>query len=356
MNAGNASRSARPCATVVRGLVVLVPVMAAIALVGCGDGSEEATSAGTDNSQPSGANKDLGTINVVMSNQHDLALPGVDAGLEYDSWSDSGLKVKQAISTKGIDALASGDADVTLTSPGSIIGPILQGLPVKMVGATINEWDQYLIVGKNGKYADAQSASDLKGAKFGITNFGFAGDYSTRKLAEKEGWSKSDYTQVTLGTLDGLIAGLKKGAIDAFPWSAVPAYKIQEEGFGRVIGSVADIVQPPTPLDVVVVTDKAIKERPDAVKAFCDGYYAAQKRLQDNPEETIDLFTDTWKVGPRHVVEAAIETELPLIATQSGFSAEQLQGMANAAMVTTPDAGTITADQVKQMTVDCSSL
>lgn len=326
-------------------------VAAAVVLAGCGGGDD----GGGGGSSASGS-EGLGTIKVVVSNQYDLAEPGVDAGLQQDIWKGTGLTVKQAISEKGTDALASGDADITIGSPNRVIGPILQGLPVKLVGPTLNAWDQYIVVGKSGRYADAKDPSELKGAKFGISSFGSAGDYSTRKVAEKEGWGKSDYSVVTLGDLPGLIAGLKKGSIDAFAWSAVASYTLQEQGFGRVIGSVADIVTPPPPLDVLVASEEAIEKNPKAVKAFCDGYYAAQKKLKDDPKGTIDLLTNTWKVGPRKVIKDAVDTELSLLAEHGGFTQDQLEGMADATRQTTPSAKDITAEQVKDMTVDCSTL
>lgn len=332
--------------------LMAVAAVTALAAAACGGSS----SGGNDTASGDGGVKDLGTLKVIVSNQYDLAEPGVDAGLEYNVWDGTGLTVKQIISEAGTDALASGDADITVGSPNRVIGPILQGLPVKMVGATLPVWDQYIIVGKNGKYAGVTDPSDLKGAKFGISSFGSAGDYSAAKLAEKEGWSKDDYSTVTLGSLDGLIAGLKKGAIDAFAWSAITAYTIQEQGFGTVIGSVADLVDPPAPLDVLVVSNDAIENRPDAVKAFCDGYYKAQTRLKENPEETLSLLVDKWKVGPRDVVKEAMDSELPLLAEQGGFDEGHLEGMADTARKTSDEAKDITADQVRDMTVDCQSL
>lgn len=323
-------------------------VTAAVVLAACG---------GTSGSKPSaGSSHGLGTLKVVVSNQYDLAEPGVDAGLEQGVWKGAGLNVKQAISEKGTDALASGDADITIGSPNRVIGPITQGLPVKLLGPTLNAWDQYIVVSKKSRYANATDPSQLKGAKFGISSFGSAGDYSTKKLAAKEGWSKSDYSEVTLGDLPGLTAGLKKGAIDAFAWSAISSYTMQDQGFGRVIGSVAKIVVPPPPLDVLVVSDNAIKNNPKGVKAFCDGYYAAQKKLKQDPQGTIDLLANKWKVGPKSVVKKAVHSELPLLAEHSGFTQGQLEGMAEATRQTTPSAKDITADQVKRMTVSCSSL
>jgi ABC-type nitrate/sulfonate/bicarbonate transport system substrate-binding protein len=329
-------------------------VAAAVAVAGCGGGSDSG-SGGSGSSSASG-DGGLGTIKVVVSNQYDLAEPGVDAGLEQDIWKDSGLTVKQAVSEKGTDALAAGDADITIGSPNRVIGPIMQGLPVKLVGPTLNAWDQYIVVSKKGRYANATDPSQLKGAKFGISSFGSAGDYSTKKLAAKEGWAKTDYSEVTLGDLPGLIAGLKKGSIDAFAWSAITSYTMQEQGFGRVIGSVAKIVSPPPPLDVLVVSDDAIKNNPKAVKAFCDGYYGAQKSLKSDPKGTIDLLTNKWKVGPRSVVKDAVDSELPLLAEHGGFTQGQLEGMADATRQTTPSAKDVTADQVKSMTADCSTL
>jgi ABC-type nitrate/sulfonate/bicarbonate transport system substrate-binding protein len=332
-----------------------VTTAVAVAAVGCGSGAATQTTS-TGGQQSGNGSKDLGTIKVVVSNKYDLAEPGVDAGLKYGAWQGTGLKVKQIIGEHGTNTLAAGGADITVGSPNRTIGPVLQGLPVKLIGPTLKKWDQYVIVSNKGKYADAKKPADLKGAKFGISSFGSAGQYSTVKLADQQGWSKNQYSTVTLGSLDGLIAGLKKGTIDAFAWSAITAYTMEKKGIGHVVGSMADIVQPPAPLDVLVASNKVIKQRPKAVKAFCEGYYKAQRRLKANPKQTLNLLVNQWKVGPRDVVQKAINGELDGLASHGGFDEAHIKGMADTARVTSKAGKNISLDQMKKMTVDCRSL
>lgn len=325
-------------------LVVAMTVVA-FAAAACGSGAKVPTA-----STSAGGSADLGTLKVIVSNRYDMGEPGVDAALEYKLWDGTGLTVSQIVGEQGAQALATGDADISIGSPNRVIGAIKLGLAAKMVGPTISAWDQYFIVGKTSK---ATTPAELKGAKFGVSTFGSAGDYSVSKLAAKEGWSKSDYSVVTLGSLKGLIAGLQKGTIDAFAWSAIPAYTAQVKGYGRVIGSVRDFA-PASPLVVVTVSASAIKDRPKAVKAFCTGFYQAQAKLKADPGATENLFVK-WGAD-RTVTRDALQTELPLLSTQGGFTDALISGMADTARYTTTSAKDITDQEVKDMTVKCESL
>lgn len=325
---------------------------------GCGGASSGKASGSAPGDTASGSasaaagTKDLGTIKMLLGEQYSLPEIGTDAALDQNLFAGTGLDVKVVLGDQGPQALATGDADVTSGSPNRIVGAILSGLDVKIVGPTITAWDQYLIVGKTSK---AKTPAELKGSKFGISAFGSAGDYSATKLATSQGWSKSDYSLVTLGSLKGLIAGLKNGTIDAFAWSAGPAYTAEQQGYGRVVGSVRDFIGP-SPLDVLAVSGKDIKERPDAVKAFCKGYYQAQDNLKGDPAATERLLL---KGGiDKAIVGKVISSELKLIASSPEMSDELINGMAESTRATTKSGPgkTVTADQVKAMTLPCDSI
>ncbi len=317
-------------------------------LTACG-GGDDADTAAVGNT--GSGQKDLGRLKVAHSEQYDLPQIGTDAGLELGTFTERNLTVEMAVSENLGQALATKDADIVVGSPNRLIGAMRKGLDAKIIGPTIPWWDQYIIVSSK---LPAQKPEDLKGKKFGISSFGSAGHYSTTKLAASLGWRESDFQIVTLGNLKGLLAGLQNGTIDAFPWSAGAAFTTELKGYGRVIGSVRDLVGP-SPLDVIAVRADVLKDRPEAVKAYCDGYYDAVKRLQADPKKTQELFVSKWGADAQ-VMPKVIEAELGLLSTSADMSDEIIRGMTDATRFTVEGAKDITEDEVKEFVLSCNDI
>lgn len=304
----------------------------------CGGGSDDKSSSGE--SKP---------LRVITSDQYDLSMIGAEAAVDMGLFKDKNLDVKLTVSQDGAQALASGDADVAISSPNRFIGAILKGLTAKLVGPTIDIWGQYIIVGKDVK---AKTVQDWKGGKIGISSFGSAGHYSAVKVAEKHGWKKSDYKIVTVGDLDGLKAALRSGTIDGFMWSAQAAFGLEEEGAARVLGNVGEDIGP-SPLDVIAVSEDALKNRPGDIRKFCDGFYEAQKRFKNDPDLATKTF-EKWGIADS-VTPRILDSGLPLLSTDSAITGEMFDNMAEATVFTIDGAQT-TGKEVKGMYVDCSTL
>ena len=314
--------------------------------VACGGGSDDTSSSGESTSTSSGESKPL---RVIMSDTQSLTMIGVDAGMDMGLFKDKNLDVEVTASENVSQALATGDADVGIASPNRFIGAMLQGLDAKLVGPTINTWGQYIIVGKDVK---AKTPEDWKGGRIGISSFGSAGHFSGVKFAEAQGWKESDYEIVTLGNLDGLKAALRSGTIDGFMWSAQAAFGLEEEGTARVLGAVGEYMGP-NPLDVIAVSEDALKNRPDDIRKFLDGFYEAQRRFKNDPDLAAKSFEKWGIAGP--VTPRVLELGLPLLSTDHTFTDEMFDNMAEATVFTIDGAKT-TGKEVKGMYLDYTTL
>jgi ABC-type nitrate/sulfonate/bicarbonate transport system substrate-binding protein len=317
-----------------------------LATTACGSGEEETATDGE--TQKSGTSSEL--LRVVTAEQYDLPMIGADAAAHLGIFKDNGLNVEVLATQDAAQALASGDTDVAIASPNRFIGAILQGLEAKIVGPTIDVWGQYVIVRDD---LPAKSFEELKGGKIGISSFGSAGHFSAEKVAETRGWKKGDYEIVTLGNLDGIMAALRNGQIDMFMWSAQAAFSLEQEGAGRVLGNVGELIGP-TPLDVIVVSDEALENRPEDIKAFCDSFYEAQKRFKNDPDLAKETYLNEWGFE-KEVTPLILDAGLPLLSTDSQMEEEMFANMAEATEFTIDDAK-VTGEQVKDMYVDCSTL
>lgn len=329
-----ASRGLAPrrLAAAMAGVSLLAP------LVACGGGS---------------TGKSDGPLKVIVSTQHDLTMMGPETADHFDLWSSCAedLDVEIAAGQEVPQAMASGSADVGITSPNSFIAAISEGLEAKIVGSSMPKWDQYAIVTNE---SDAAEFKVLKGSTFGISNFGSAGHFATEAIADSLDWTKRDYKLVTLGGLDGLRAGLKSGAIDAFLWSGAPAYTLESEGTARVLGSVSELVGP-NAMTVYGVTNEAMETRPEDVKALMECSYRAVETAQSDAELTRRMLVEVWKYQP-DVADKMIEVEVPSLSTDGAISDDMIQGMLKATHATVDRSDSLTMNDLKAMYVPWSSL
>ncbi len=322
-------------------LIFLTGLAMVFTLSACGSGDSD------EGEKTSG---ELGTVKLVESQQYAISMWGADVADELGMWKD-GLNVEISVSEKGVEIMAAGQADLAITSPNRFIGAIDQGLEATIVGPTVDVTPLYVAVGDK---VPASKIEDLpKGTKFGISAFGSTGHYATVKVAQSLGWEESDYELVLLGGLPAIQAGIKRGVIDAFLWSSVPVYTMEAEGHAKVLGSAAEMIGA-NPGDVIVASNEVIKRNPGAVRAFCEGFYAANSRMIDNPDEAAGLLKK-WGVD-ESVIDIAVDTQIPNISTDAGLTDEQIVGMADATRFTVDDAKNVSDDAVKAMYRSCDSL
>lgn len=317
-------------------LLASMAAMSALALTACGGGANGAPASDGGPTQ----------IRVIESNKQDPTELGAEAGDFMNIWPECSPEVKVDLTAgeKVAEALAAKSADIGITSPNRVIGAVSQGLKGKIIGASMPVWDQYVVVRKDSK---ATSFADLKGSTFAISSFGSAGDYATQKIAHEEGWGPNDFKTVTMGSLDGIMAGLKSGTADAFLWSAQAAFGLEIEGSAKVLGSVKDLVGP-NAMTVVFATDEIIEKNPAAVKSFAECYYKATEAMMEDSALATKMLVEDWGMSPE-LAARIIEHEIPLSSRDGELTPEQLQGLLEATQFTIKSAKSLTIDDVKGM-------
>jgi ABC-type nitrate/sulfonate/bicarbonate transport system substrate-binding protein len=312
-------------------------------LTACSSGGSSSTSAASSGG-------DLGTLNVIQSVGQDFSTGAVDFADVWGNWP-AGLTVKHSVGSAVAQALATGDVQVGVTSPTRVLAAILQGLDVSIVGSVENQWDQQIVVSNNFK---ASSINDLQHARWGVSTFGSAGELSVREIAKAKGWADSDYTITTLNDINGLIAGLQNGTIDAFTWGAFAPFQMQEAGQAKLLGFVSDIIGP-LPTSVIAVSNQAIQQNPAAIKAFCDTVYKTNQQEIADPTKTAAQFV-TWG-NSQAASDAAVKAYLPMLATDPSISDQAFQNMIDGTKITSPDAAAyLDLNGIKKYYKNCDDL
>ncbi|MEO3388353.1 ABC transporter substrate-binding protein [Mesorhizobium sp. CAU 1741] len=143
-------------------------------------------------------------------------------------------------------AIASGDVDFGMTAMTAGLVSLAEKGAVRIIGGALQETPeidgQKILVSKAAHEAGVTSPADLAGKRFGITTAGSSFHYMAHKIADKEGFERSELELVPLNAVPAVIASLKSGQIDA--WSIVPniAAGLTKGGDVFEIGKVSDYV------------------------------------------------------------------------------------------------------------------
>lgn len=217
-------------------------------------------------------------------------------------FADQGLSVEfvsfQAAQPMAV-AIASGDIDFGMTAiSGGLISLAEKGA-VKIIGGALQETDdvegQKILVSKAAHEAGVTAPAMLKGRSFGVTTQGSSFHYMAHKIADKEGFDRSEIRIMPLQKVPAVIAALKTGQIDS--WAIVPniASGLTKDGSVVQIGEISDYIDDYQVTAVFTSTENAAS-RTDRVKRFLaglsegiDDYNAALVDKTMSEEETAEI-------------------------------------------------------------------
>lgn len=342
----------------------LAVILSALALVAaaCGGSDEPAATDGvteTTQAEPADTSVDSATegptgevVRVMASERYDVGMIGSDAAEALGIYEEIGVVVENLGGQEVAQVLATGEVDVGMASPNRFIGAVLAGLDAKIVGPTEEIWSQYIIVNSD---LGVTSVDGLEPGRIGITGFGSAGHFSGVSLAEELGWSEDEYEIVELGDSAGVMAALRQGQIDLFMWSGSLAFALEEEGEAVILGNVGEFLGA-NPLNVIVASSEMIEERPEDLRAFCEGFYEGQRRFRDDPDLAVETFVDVWGVG-EELTERIVSDGVKTLAVDDEISDEMLENMARATKFTVEGIPEdLDGSDIAEMYVPCSSV
>lgn len=283
----------------------------------------------------SGGDSDPNTVRLVVSEGNSLPFIAAEAGNELGVWKDKGIKVEVIAGTSSTvgPTLASNNAEIALGTGVKMVSDIAAGLDATLTAGCVLPWDQFVIASPD---TGAKKPADLKGRKFGISSFGSAGHFATLTVAKNLGWSESEYEVIQLGNLEGLLGALRSGTIDAFIWSIETVLSAEDQGFGVNLGTVSELVGP-NAFEAFMVRNDYADEYGDNVRAFFEGYYEAVAKLQDDPEWAKKFVVEKWK-KEKDVADEAVDLLLPILSTDGEIPDDNLDGLGDAADLTTDGA------------------
>jgi NitT/TauT family transport system substrate-binding protein len=233
-------------------------------------------------------------------------------GLDIEISSFGGdARIQQAMAADGIDvALGSG--------PG--LAFIVKGSPVKGIAAMAGPPLLFALVVRNDD--SVKSADDLKGRKVGVSTVGSVTSWIISEVSRQKGWGYDGMTQIPIGDDANRIAALKTKSIDAAIVNLAQALNFVQRGEGKVLLRFGDLVKD-FHIHVVFATDKAIAQRPAALRGFLAGWLETIAFMRKNQRETLAIAKEV--MGTDEPTTNGIYTELmPMFSDTGRFDPKAL--------------------------------
>jgi NitT/TauT family transport system substrate-binding protein len=251
-------------------------------------------------------------------------------------FKQEGLEVearKFALGKEGRDAMIAGAIDVNATAPTPFLIGLEKGVPYSAVA--LNS----LFCGANHiavlKQSDINTVSQLKGKKIGLPKGTITEYVFLARMAPAAGLKDGDFQVANIPDAKDRIPSLVAKAVDMVAIGEPHTSIGEHAGILRVLEDFCKY--DPLPF-MLTVTNKAIKEKPDAVVAYLRGWLRAVKLMKDDPQKAAEVYTEEQRSVGRDVPVAVVDKALrrikwePEITTQiEKYLVDQAKDLASGA-------------------------
>jgi len=234
-----------------------------------------------------------------------------------------------ASTPEGVNALASGETDMTLMTTVSFANAIAQeAVPEGITAFMTDFWDAHPdfqgISVFSASDSDITEAADLDGKKLGVnaTGTGIHAVYA-KALAENGIDHQNDVEFVELG-FPSFVQAIKDGRFDAGVFPALFAVSARGEEFTKVYGSSEYF--DPYPFAYNVAANRTINEKEEALRAFNEDYVEILEWARNNRGEVIPPAASHFEL-PEALLDAYFLTENDYYRGEVAMDADALNGV-----------------------------
>jgi NitT/TauT family transport system substrate-binding protein len=244
----------------------------------------------------------------------------VDIGIEQGFFKNHGVEVESAGfagDAKLQQAIAADAIDIAIGS-GPALAFVAKGNPELGVAAMANQ--PLLLVLSVQKDGPIRDLADLKGRTISVSTAGSLTEWLVRELSRQQGWGPDGIQIAALGSNPAQVAAFRTKQVDGFVADVALAYKLAEEGTGRILVRFGNLVTD-FHIHVIYASTKAIATRPEDVRGFLAGWFDTIAFIRANKpvmvhaaaqimnisdeiasrtyDEVMPMFSDTGKFNPK---------------------------------------------------------
>jgi NitT/TauT family transport system substrate-binding protein len=258
------------------------------------------------------------SLNVGKAVPEAFSFVPVDVGLRAGIFAKHGLDVKAiafAGDAKLQQAAVAGSVDIALGS-GPAMAFIAKGSPIKAVGALTGAPQLMTIVVKYD--GPIHKVGDLKGKKISVSTAGSLTYWLTTETSRRQGWGNAGINVAPMGAMAPQIAAMIRGDIDGVVTDVATALDLEAKHQGRIVIRFGETIHD-FHTNVIFATDKAIAEKPNAVKAFLAGWYETIAYMSSHKAEAVKISADVMKKSD-DISEKTYDVLMPVFSTDGKFS------------------------------------
>ena len=235
-------------------------------------------------------------------------------------FKQEGLEVdarKFALGKEGRDAMIAGAIDINATAPTPFLIGLEKGVPYTAVGLNSLFCSASHVVAL--KQSDINTIGQLKGKRIGLPKGTITEYVFMTRIAPAYGLKDGDFQVANIPDPKDQIPSLVAKAIDMSLLGEPHAAIGEQAGIVRVLEDFCKY--DPMPF-MLTVTNKAIKEKPDAVVAYLRGWLRAVKLLKQEPDKAAAIYTEEQKSVGRDVSVAVVDKALRRIKWEPEITRE----------------------------------
>ena len=241
----------------------------------------------------------------------------LDVGIETGQFTKQGLtvessafggdaKLQQAMAADGIDIGIGSGPGMAFTAKGAPVKAVaaMAGIPTNMA----------LMVNYNSAI---KSVDDLKGKRIGVTTVGSLTDWIGKRIGVLKGWGPKGIDIVAIGGMEPARAAMKINQIDGYISSLESGYALEEAKEWRVITTVTPFVDHFI-TQVFFAPEELIEKRPQAIRAFLQGWFNTIAFMKANKAKTVDITAKVINLSPA-VIGRAYDEEVGIFSDDGVF-------------------------------------
>jgi ABC-type nitrate/sulfonate/bicarbonate transport system substrate-binding protein len=116
-------------------------------------------------------------------------------------------------------------------------------------------------------------------------------------LSRQQGWGTDGIKTLPVGTDVSQISALKTHQIDGCVIDLAAAYRLEEEGFTRIVLRFGSLFKD-FHIHVIYARRSFIDKNPDAVRAFLAGWFETIALMRQNKNKTVEISSRVMGVSP----------------------------------------------------------
>lgn len=255
-----------------------------------------------------------------------LAYTPIDVGLANAFYQKRGLEL-EVVAFNGAarmhQAMISGAIDIALGS-GAAMSDVGKGEPALAIAQTLGPPADIAIVVPYD--SPIKTTDDMRGKVVGVASTGSVTEWMVFELARQKGWPLSAMKTVGIGGTQAAVAAIRSKQVDAVVVDVAIGLFLEPQKAGRVLIPCSDYVK-----DFVMhanyASTKAMNDHPDAVRAFCAGWFDAIHLMQRDKAQTVRIATPIAKLEPS-IIGATYDIVIPKMSRNGRFDPKGLATLA----------------------------